>query len=59
MTVPGCENCGNDDGPHRYAGQDLCMDCLEMLHPGDPATDVLVHDHEVGLDFTNPTPEDR
>lgn len=32
--VPGCEECGNDDGPHHYEGQNLCLDCLELLYPG-------------------------
>lgn len=27
--VAGCEECGNDDGPHRVEGRSLCLDCVE------------------------------
>lgn len=50
----GCNNCGNDDGPHRYKDLWWCLDCLERCHPGDETTDVLVHDHEVGTPAIDP-----
>ena len=27
--MPGCEECGNDDGPYEYRGRHLCLECLE------------------------------
>lgn len=45
--IPGCDECGNDDGPHRYDGRDLCLDCLEMLYPDKAGTDVLAIEGKV------------
>jgi hypothetical protein len=34
LIVVGCEECGNDDGPHVLDGRRLCQDCLETAyHP--------------------------
>lgn len=52
-----CEGCGNDDGPYRFGGRWLCLDCLEAedeLEDGDVGTPVVVHDHAVGRDFDEP-----
>lgn len=31
--VATCEECGNDDGPHRVGGRRLCLDCAETTLP--------------------------
>lgn len=49
--VPGCYECGNDEGP--WSG--LCSDCIEELYPDSdpppfPPTPVLGQDVDVETD---------
>lgn len=39
----GCEECGNDDGPHHHRGRWLCLDCLEAEPAIDPAQVDPIH----------------